>query len=301
MPELHALLGVRRHLIQGTLGAAGASRRESESPGIEHVHRDAESAAHSAEQMIDGNLERLVAQLRLCRAADAELVHGADHLEPRHVGADQKGSHALHRLATPLNECLRESRNHASAMAIPDPDLPSVEPPVRSILAQRRGRLDVLGIRSDIRLGQRIGSEKITARKRRQIALLLLVVPVQHDRLGAKAAVDADENGERCVDRGQRLEDSRVRGRRQLQPTVLLRNGEPQHPRLGKSADDILGDRLFLIELRGVDQIALHLAEALDQAANGARLVGVPFIEPTRIWKKKRVEDYTREDPAGER
>ena len=222
-------------------------------------------------------------------------------LKAGHVGADQKCRHALHRLAAALDERLRESRNHSGAMAVADPDLPAVEPPVRSVLAERRGRLDVLRIGADLGLGQRVRGEKIATRERRQVALLLLIVAVQHDRLGAEPAVDADENGERSIDRRERLEHPRVRRRRQLETAVLLRDGEPQHPDLGECLDDVLGDRLFFVELRRVDQIALHLAKALDQTTNRARLVGVPLVEPARIREKKRVENYTREDSAGER
>jgi hypothetical protein len=45
----------------------------------------------------------------------------------------------------------------------------------------------------------------------------------------------------------------------------------------------------------------LHLAEALDETANRARLVRAPLVEWARIREEKRIEDYTREDSAGER
>src|SRR5258706_3105375 len=155
--------------------------------------------------MIGGNDHPFVAQLSLRRTPDAELVNGADDFEPGHVGPDEECRHAVHGFSMPVEERLRESRDHASAVAVADPDLPAVESLVRAILRQHRGRLDVLRVRSNLGLGQRISGEKITARQRREIALLLLIVAMEDDRLGPKSPVDADENSERSGDRRKGL------------------------------------------------------------------------------------------------
>src|ERR1700694_2151219 len=211
MAELHPLLAVRRHLLERALGAASASRRECEPPRIQHVNGYAESSANAAEQMVYRNLHAFVTQFGLCRAADSKLAHGADHAKTWHVGANEKRSHARYSLTATLDECLRKSRDHSSAVSVTDPDLPAIETPVRAVLGQCRGRLDVLSIGADIGLRQRIGSQEIAPGERRQIALLLLVVAVEHDRFRSKATMDADHDGERRVDRRESFEHTSVR------------------------------------------------------------------------------------------
>jgi hypothetical protein len=45
----------------------------------------------------------------------------------------------------------------------------------------------------------------------------------------------------------------------------------------------------------------LHLAEALDESANGACLVRAPLVERAGVWEEERIENDTRENSAGER
>src|SRR6185503_7868940 len=97
-------------------------------------------------------------------------------------------------------ECLGKGRNDSSAMAIADPDFPAVQSPVRTVPDGRRGGLDVLRVGPDVRLGQSIGGEKITASQRREVAILLLVAAMEHDRLGAAPAMNADHYGQRSID-----------------------------------------------------------------------------------------------------
>src|SRR5512132_88416 len=102
--------------------------------------------------MIGGHCQAFIAQLSLGRPADAELSNGADYAEARHVGTDQKSSHARNGLTTTTYECLRERGNHAGAMTVPDPDLAPIQSPVGFILAECRRRLDVLRIGADVGL-----------------------------------------------------------------------------------------------------------------------------------------------------
>ena len=125
-----------------------------------------------------GNLEILVEQLRLCRSTNAELSDRAEDFEARHVGAKDECSRAHHGLTAPLDWRLREGRDHASAMRVADPDLVTVEHPLRAVFGKSRGRLDVLRVGASLGLRQRIGRERLTAREAREIARLLLVVSV---------------------------------------------------------------------------------------------------------------------------
>src|SRR5688500_1137537 len=175
------------------------------------MYGDTEAATKTSKQMVGGYLEILEVQLRLRRSTDAQLPHRADNLESGHVRANQKRGRPLNLLPTPLQIRLGKSRNHTGTVGVADPDLPAIELPLRAVLAETGGRLDVLRVRSDLRLCQCIRGEILPASQRRQIALLLLIVSVKHDRLRAEPAVNADENGERRVDRRKRREYTRVR------------------------------------------------------------------------------------------
>src|SRR5437763_1041509 len=129
MSELHPFFGISRHPLERLLGSARASGSESQSSSVEHVHSDSEAAANRAKQMVGRNLETIVAQFSLRRAANSELSYRADDPKPGHVGSDEKRSHALDTLTTTLDERLRKGRNHAGAVAVADPDLLAVEPP----------------------------------------------------------------------------------------------------------------------------------------------------------------------------
>src|SRR5688572_7461551 len=117
--------------------------------------------------MVGGNLQILEIQLGLRRSTDPELPYRPHDFESGHVRADQTGCRPLSLLATPLQIRLCERRDHAGTVRVPDPDLPAVERPLRAILAQTRSRLDVLRVRSDLGLGQRIRGEILTPRERR--------------------------------------------------------------------------------------------------------------------------------------
>src|SRR5688500_2806683 len=193
MSELHALLGVRRHCIESALRPAGASSGKSESPRIQDMNGDTEPPSEASQQMIGGNLEVLEIQLRLRRSTDTELPHRSHNRESGHVGANQKRCRPLSSLAAPLKISLSKRRDDSGTMRIADPDLPAIELPLRAVLAETRGRLDVLRVGSDIGLGQRVRGEILSARQCRQIPLLLLLAAVEHDRLRPPPAVNTDE------------------------------------------------------------------------------------------------------------
>src|SRR5689334_24019697 len=132
MSELNALLGISRHPLERCLGRAGAAGRERQSPRIQNVDGDTESAANRAEQMVSGNLETFVCELGLGRATNTKLVHGADDAKPGHIRPDDERSHARHIFSATPDSSLSESRDDAGAVSVADPDLSAIQPPVRA-------------------------------------------------------------------------------------------------------------------------------------------------------------------------
>ena len=193
MPELHALLGVARHLAEQLLCAARASRGERQPSAVQHVHGDGKSLAHGAKDVVVRHAQVLVRQLHLRRPANAELLERSGHAEPRHVGPHDERRRTQNVLAVPLDFCLRKGRDHAGAMPVADPDLAPVQRP-RAIAVPRGARLDILGVRSGLRLGQRVRRQIVATREGREVAGLLLGVAVHHDRLGPEATVHADQH-----------------------------------------------------------------------------------------------------------
>ena len=49
------------------------------------------------------------------------------------------------------------------------------------------------------------------------------------------------------------------------------------------------------------DELTYLYPEALDEAANRTRLIRAPLVQPAWIWEEERIENYTRENAAGER
>ena len=60
------------------------------------------------------------------------------HAKSAHVGSDDERRGPLDVLAVPLGRRLRERRDDAGAMPVPDPLLMPVEDPVRAVVAQPR-------------------------------------------------------------------------------------------------------------------------------------------------------------------
>src|SRR5689334_24636016 len=115
MSELNALIGIGRHPLERCLGRASAAGRERQSPRIQNVDGDAESAANRTEQMVSGNLETFVCELGLRRATNAEFAHGAEDAKPGHVRPDDERSHARHIFSATPDSSLSESRDDAGA------------------------------------------------------------------------------------------------------------------------------------------------------------------------------------------
>ena len=101
-----------------------------------------------------------------------------------------------------------------------------------------------------------------------------------------EAAVDADQNGERCIGRRDRAEHARVGGGRQSQSAILAGDGEGEEAGIGERADHRLGDRLGGVEGRRVNQVTLDTPEVTDETGDHARFVGVANIERLRIGEQ---------------
>jgi hypothetical protein len=299
--ELDALLGVPGHLPDQLLRARRAPGGEREAAGVEDVHGDAEPLPHVAEDVVGRDLEVGVEQLRLRGAADAHLPHRADDLEAGHVRADDEGRRALRSLAAPLDLRLCEGGDDAGAVRVPDPVLAAVQQPVRAVGAAPRLGDDVLRVGAGLRLGERVGGERLAAREHRQVARLLLGTSEEDDRLRPEPAVHADEHAARRVDRRHGGEDARVAGGRQAEPAVLLRDRDAEQADLGECRDDLLRDALLLVDARGVDQVPLHRSQLADQSADDARLVRVALVERGRVGEEERVVDGAGEEAAHER
>src|SRR5262249_30541353 len=157
MAELDSILREPSHLVENLLRAAGAPGGEGEAAPVENVDGDPEALADDAEDVVRGHPERLVDELGLRRTTDSELADGALDAESRHVGAnDERGGARDHR-ARARHLRLRKGGDDASAMAVTDPELASIEYPVSAVGRQARHRLHVLSVRADLGLGQGVG------------------------------------------------------------------------------------------------------------------------------------------------
>ena len=180
-------------------------------------------------------------------------------MKARHVRPNDERGRPLHPLATPLDVGLCERSDDAGAMPIADPQLASVENPVRTVGTKTRGCLDVLGVGAGLGFGERVGSKRFTTCEHGQVARFLIDVAKEHDGLGPKPAVHADQDGHGCVNARKLAEDARIAGIRQSKASVLLRNREAEKAGARERAYDILTDRLLFVEARGIDEaIVLH-------------------------------------------
>ena len=111
--------------------------------------------------------------------------------------------------------------DHVGARAVADVALLPVQDPGAVGLLDR-ARLDLVGVRARLGLGQREGGELAAGGQVGQPALLLLVAAEQADALVADRLVHAEHDRQRGVDLADRLEHARVAGLREALAAVLL-------------------------------------------------------------------------------
>src|SRR5687767_4221081 len=121
MSKLDSLLGVRRHLTENALRSSGAACSKSEPPGVEDVDCDRKPFSDCPKNIVRGNLEILVQELRLRGSANPQFAHRSQNAKSGHVGSYDECGKARDYFAPSLHRSLRKSRDNAGAMRIPDP------------------------------------------------------------------------------------------------------------------------------------------------------------------------------------
>ena len=192
--------------------------------------------------------------------------------------------------------------------AVADVALLAVEHPGAVGLLDR-ARLDVVGVRARLGLGQREAGELAPGGEVGQEALLLLVGAEHVDALEADRLVDAEHDRQRRVDLGEGLEDARVAGLREALAAVAARRrrGRRARPRRARGsrrrrssasprscawsirepisrAAAISAAHPLLLGRVGLrpreDQVLVDLAQKQGLGERGARLLGPRLLHP---------------------
>ena|SRR5689334_10598097 len=102
--------------------------------------------------------------------------------------------------------------------------------------------------------------------------------------------MDAHEYGERGVRSRQFPKDASIGRHGEPESPVFLRNRESEESSASERPNDIVTDRLFLIESCGVDETLMtHLAQVVYEPTNQSRLGRVTPIERWWIGKEQSV------------
>ena len=109
----------------------------------------------------------------------------------------------------------------------------------------------VAGVRAGLGLGQAERAEHLAGAQPRQPLVLLGFGAVEVDRLGAERRVRAERDRDARIGPGQLLDRDRVLERGSARTADLLREGNPHPAELGHLRDDLVGERLCPVELRG--------------------------------------------------
>ena len=124
----------------------------------------------------------------------------------------------------------RERGEDVALRAVADVALLAVQDP-RAVRLLDGARLDLVGVRAGVRLGQGEAGELSARAEVGQEALLLLIGAEEVDPLVADRLVDAEDDRERRVDLGEGLEDARVAGLGEALAAVLLVDVEAEQSR----------------------------------------------------------------------
>ena len=166
-----------------------------------------------------------------------------------------------------------EGGEHVALGAVADVALLAVQHP-RAVGLLHRARLDLVGVRARLGLGEREAGELAPGGEVGQEALLLLVGAEHVDALEADRLVHAEHDRERRVDLGEGLEHARVAGLREALAAVALVDVEAAEPGLAELADHVVADPALLLDLAVVHARA-DLARGGVQVADPLLLVGV--------------------------
>ena len=184
---------------------------------------------------------------------------------------------------------------------------------VLAAVAQRR-RLQAVGLRADVRLGEAERAEHVAARERLQPLLLLRIVRPRHQDRADRAVVDADDRRGRAVAGGDLLEDDGEREVVEAGAVELGRHRDAVAAERGEALQLGLREVAVAVPLRRVRRDAvLHVAAnrvlhgdvvgvedhraRLRASARAASSVPVPLS--SRRSPRARVAFEAR-DPAGE-
>ena len=206
------------------------------------------------------------------RAADAHL---ALELAQREAGERRLHQKRGHPLVAAGAVDGGEERDDTGLAAVGHPHLAAVEQVAVALAHGGGGHAGGVGAGAGLRDGQRGGD--LAGRQARQVAALLRVGAVGHDRVAGGVLHEVDDGGGGARP-GDLLDGAAERQRSQPRATVGLRHVETHEPGLGEVLQRFARIELGLVHLGGQRRHAL----ARDRARQVARL-SFFFAQPERI------------------
>src|SRR5262249_19665063 len=127
-------------------------RRDADAAAVERVHRDAETFARLAEEVLLRHARVLEQNLGRRRRADAGLLLVLADRDARRVARDEERADALRLRRARVGA--RVDDEHARDAAVRDPDLRAVQDP--GVAVELRGRLQRGRVGAGVRLGEAV-------------------------------------------------------------------------------------------------------------------------------------------------
>ena len=224
---------------------ANCLRGDTDAAGIEDAHGDRKAPAFLAEQV--GFRTNVVVELDLAgrRRANTQLGFALASAEPRQLGVDDEGRNPLGTLARRAD---RKQHDVARHLARGDPAFLAVDHPV-AIRVALRARVHGRRIGTRLRLGQRIGTDRLTARNRTHHGLLLLFAAMGKDAVADQRIVDRHDGGMRAISLGDFHHGQRERNRIHAGTTVFVRHFDAHQSKLAHLADVRQRELGFFVQL----------------------------------------------------
>jgi hypothetical protein len=186
-----------------------------------------------------------------------------------------------------------EHRQHV-LVAVADPALLAVQQP-RAVGLPLCPGLEVVGVRSHVRLGQHERGQLAPGGEVGQPARLLVVGAVQVERLRADRLVHAHHDGESAVDVAELLHDPAVARLTEAQAAVLLVDEHAGQLALAEVADDVVADPALLLRLPRVEG-----AEVVPGARDRGIHLRAHVAGDDRVGHDELRLGLTEEQPLGE-